>query len=62
MTADGIEPLALKNDIMPSDHVTQYSLAISAKRQADALERIAKSLERLAHAEYNGSILTRRGG
>lgn len=39
-----IEPQAL-GDIIPSSQITQLSLAISAKRQADALERIAAKLD-----------------
>lgn len=44
------------------DRALALSVAISAKRQADALERIAKAAERLARTEYQGAILTQRRG
>lgn len=52
---DRLEPIA-PNEVLET--AISASLAISAKRQADALEDIAKSLNRLTRAEYRGAILT----
>lgn len=45
-----IEPIAA--DFAKAEFAVAASQAISAKRQADALERIAESLARLACCEY----------
>lgn len=47
---------SIKN--MPDRDVHALSAAISAKRQADSLEKIEQALTRLSRAEYNGAILT----
>lgn len=57
----GVEPEAL-GDLSPVEIAIQHSIAISAKRQADALERIAKAAERIASTEYSGAMLTQRRG
>lgn len=43
----GVEPEAL-GDLSPVEIAIQHSIAISAKRQADALERIADAFDQQA--------------
>lgn len=61
-----LEPLAVDmakaEPNMRVREVAQMSTAVSAKRQADALERIAKAAERIAGTEYKGAMLTQRRG